>query len=347
MRGKAVAGIVVLCLGLWISSAGTAEAGDMAAPLPMLQMNPLFLRYMGFTASDALQPASQRHRVSIQEHYANIYLVDHISNTPAWAPSRYLIDMELSVTDVTLRTSLGKLGLHLDLPVLRPLAGIGDGFVNGFHRIFHYPSGGREYRPLNNYAYTLQGGWDSHPRWELGNVSAGLSYPLWRSERNAVAVRAGVKAPTASRQRGWGSGTWDTGIGLVDSFRRGAWFAHAEGWYFRPLGSDYVGYLKNRPYVRGSLAVGVTGRFFKPVSDRRFSFVVQGQGGISPYRGGSGLITATDHISWLVTEQNPWLVAAGLRWQDSHQRDWLFSLTENITQHSTQDISFDLGCSFL
>lgn len=350
MRIWWIAGLLLaLVLG-----AVTAEAGDMEAPLPVLQMNPLMLRYMGFTASDALQAAGQRHRISIQEHYANIYLVDHPAVVPQWwLPSRYVVDMELSVTDVTLRASLGKLGLHVGLPLLLPTSGWMDGLINGFHKAFNYPNFGRNYRPNNSYSYMLQGAWDSHPRLELGNISAGLSYPLLRGEHNALAVRAGIKLPTANRQRGWGSGTWDTGVGLVDSMQRGAWFAHVEGWYFRPFGSDYVAYLKNRPYVRGSLAVGVKGRFFRPVSDRLFSFIVQGQGGLSPYRGGSGLMTAApnqyqpaNNSPWLITDQNPWLMAVGLRWQDAHARDWLFNITENITQHSTQDISFDLGCAF-
>lgn len=330
MSGKRIVGIVLLWLGLWVS-AGAAEAGDMAAPLPMLQMNPLMLRYMGFTASDALQDADRRHRVSIQEHYANIFLADQLP-----VPDRYMVDMELSVTDVALRASVGRLGLHLDLPLLLPTGGWMDGLINGFHKTFHFPNADRQYRPNNRYAYTLTGAWNSHPQWEIGNISAGLSYPVLHSEHNALALLGGGKIPTASRQRGWGSGTWDAGIGLVDSFRSRAWFTHVEGWYFRPFGSDYVPFLKNRPYARVSAAIGWQGRFFRPVSDRRFSFIVQAQGGMSPYRG-NGM---------LVTDQNPWLVAAGLRWQDSHARDWLFSITENITQHSTQDISFDIGCAF-
>ncbi len=330
MSGKRIVGIVLLWLGLWVW-AGAAEAGDMAAPLPVLQMNPLMLRYLGFTAADAFEHAGQGHRVSIQEHYANIYLADQFPT-----PNRYLVDMELSVTQVALHASLGKLALHLDLPLLLPTGGWMDGLINGFHKTFHYPNHNRQYRPNNSYAYMLTGEWNGHPGWELGNVSAGLQYPLLRSESNALAILADVKLPTASRQRGWGSGTWDTGIGLVDSMRGGAWFAHVEGWYFRPFGSDYVLFLRNRPYVRGSVAIGLKGRFFKPISDRPFSFIVQAQGGMSPYHG-NGM---------LVTDQNPWLISAGLRWQDSHARDWLFSITENITQQSSQDISFAIGCAF-
>jgi len=345
MRGRLAVCIMSLCLCL-LAMAGVAESGEMTAPLPMMQMNPLLMRYMGFTAANAFESASQAHRISVQEHYASIYLVDHIFNQPPWAPSRYVIDMDLSVTQVSWRTHIGRMGVHVTLPLLLPWGGWMDGLINGFHKTFHYPNGDRNYRPSNSYRYMLQGAWDSHPGLELGNISVGLRYPLLKGEHDALAVLAATKIPTANRQRGWGSGTWDAGVGLVNSFRSHAWFAHVEGWYFRPFGSDYVTYLKNRPYVRGSLAIGVKGRLFSLISDRQFSLIVQGQGGISPYRGGSGLITAGDHNLWEITNQNPWLVAIGLRWQDAHARDWLFSITENITMHSTQDISFSIGCSF-
>jgi len=331
MTGKRIVDMAMpLCFCL-IAYSAVAEAGDMTAPLPVLQMNPLMLRYMGPTAADAFEVAGQGHHISIQEHYANIFLADR------WpVPDRYLVDMELSVTDVALHASIGKLALRLDMPLQLSTGGWMDGLISGFHKIFHLPNENRRYRPNNSYAYTLTGAWNSHPGWELGNVLAGLQYPVLQGEHNALALLAGAKLPTASRQRGWGSGTWDTGIGLVDSFRSHAWFAHVEGWYFRPFGNDYVAFLKNRPYARISLSIGWQGRFFRPVSDRPFSFIIQSQGGMSPYRG-NGM---------LIADQNPWLIAAGLRWQDSHKRDWLFSITENITQHSSQDISLDIGCAF-
>ena len=330
MSGKRIVGIVLLWLGFWVWHA-SAEAGEMTSPLPVLQMNPLMLRYMEPTAADAFKKADESHRISVQEHYANIYLADQFPT-----PNRYLVDMELSVTQVALHASLGKLALHLNLPLLLPTGGWMDGFINGFHKTFHYPSHNRQYRPNNSYAYTLAGAWDSHSGWELGNISAGLQYPVMQGEHHALAVLAGIKLPTANRQRGWGSGTWDTGIGMVDSVRIGTWFAHLEGWYIRPIGSDYVSFLNNRPYARGAVTIGLRGRIFRPVSDRMFALMAQLQGGMSPYRG-RGL---------LITNQNPWLISAGLRWQDSHARDWLFSLTENITQQSSQDISFDIGCAF-
>jgi hypothetical protein len=322
--------MLLLLLALLLG-AGMADAGEMTAPLPMLQMNPLLLRYMGSTNADAFAVAGEGHRFSIQEHYANIFLGDRFP-----VPDRYLVDMELSVTKLTLHASVGKLALHLDLPLLLSTGGWMDGLINGFHKAFHYPNHNRQYRPNNSYAYRLAGAWNSHPGWQLGNISAGLQYPVWRREHNALAILAGVKLPTASRQLGWGSGTWDAGAGLVDSVRIGPWFSHLEAWYFRPFGSDFVPFLKNRAYVRGAFSIGVRGRFFRPISARPFSLIIQAQGGMSPYHG-NGL---------LITGENPWLVAAGLRWQDSHARDWLFSITENITQQSSQDISFNIGCAF-
>jgi hypothetical protein len=331
MVGKRMINMAMpLCFCL-IACSAMADAAEMTAPLPVVQMNPFMLRYMGFTASDALQEAGRRHRISIQEHYASIFLAEGLP-----APGRYLADMELSMTNITLHSSLGRTGVYVNLPLLLPTGGFMDGLVNGFHKAFHFPNGNRAYRPNNRYGYALAGAWDSHPGWRLGNITAGLQFPVLRGGSNALALVAGGKAPTANRRDGWSSGTWDGGIGLVDSFRTHAWFGHLEGWYFKPFGKDEIPFISNRAYARASVAIGREGRFFHPVSNRLFSLIVQAQGGASPYR----------HTGMLALDQNPWLVAVGLRWQDSKQRDWLFSFTENITQHSTQDFSFCIACAF-
>lgn len=310
-----------------------AEAGELTSPLPVPQMNPFMLRYMDFTAIDAFQQASQRHRISIQEHYASIFLADRLP-----VPDRYLADMELSLTNVALRSSIGRLGLYVNVPLLRPTAGWMDRYIKAYHKFFNFPDAGRELRPNNQYAYMLTGAWNSRPQWELGNISAGLQYPVMRSEHDALALLAGGKIPTADRQRGWGSGTWDGGIGFVDSFRAQPFFAHIEAWYMKPFGRDHVPFIRNRAYARASLAIGWEGRFFRPlgVSNRLFSFIIQSQGGMSPY----------DNTGMPALDQNPWLIAFGLRWQDSRQRDWLISFTENITQQSTQDFGIGIACAF-
>jgi len=316
-------GIVLLML----SAVMQAAAADLSQPLPVRNFYPPMMRFFDPTPDSALRVYDPSWTFEVNQSLSSISIMDRYPNP------QLLTDMELYVVDGVIRHALSNhLEFTMRVPVLRAFNGVFDGAIKGFHDMLGIAVGGRRMRPNNSFAYAFDNGrgtaWQGRSQWELGNIELSGRYRMIAGDGWGVAALAAVKLPSASRARGWSSGSPDMALGAVLSWRRGSWFTHTEGWVIEPL-------LKNEPglsystYLRGSFVVGY--RF------DTLALIVQTQGGGSPYHAAN--------VSDLGL--SPLLVSVGLRGQMAGATDWTLSVIENVTQKTTQDISLAFGLSWM
>ncbi len=318
---------LALLLAMPLCPVAAISAEVSRAPLPVMQANPAMMRYYDPRPSSARVLGAGNGQFHLDQHYASIFLADTLPN-----PRRYLADMELYVAEAGIRYGVSKTcDIELDVPVMRPLAGMLDPFLRDYHQALGFPNGGRRFRPDNVFAYRYRGvigGWRGQPRWEMGNIRLKLRRQLLK---DVLTVMAGIQLPTASRTRGWTNGGTDMGLGAVWSWRSGTgtWFTHLSGWWLHPFARDDAG-SPARNYLRAAFTVGreVT---LLPVP---LNLIVQIQGGSSPY-----------HTGIMALDAAPWLMSVGLRWATGQGTQWSFGFIENITQESTQDFGISLGAS--
>jgi len=328
----------------FISTANAAER-FITSPLAVRNLYAPFMRFLDPVPDSALREYSNWD-VKLDQHLANVYQLNQ-------SPFDHLaVDMELYVADVTVHKSLSvDMDVSLRLSLLRPFNGVLDSFINDIHRLIQAPSAGRQSRPDNTFAYHLNTrtdtGWQGRNRWELGNVVISLRKQLIAGDGWAIAALASAKLPTASKNRGWGSGKPDTGLGAVASFNSDSWFIHMEGWgiytfakdvpgtrwiptyNFPPPYPTYILGWNYQHYVRGSATFGWK------YSDQ-LAFITQVQGGTSPYDSGM-----------LPLDNPPLLVSLGVQSVTDSGLGWSFEFTENgLSQLTTQDISFTLSLHY-
>jgi len=304
----------------------SAEAADMTMPLPVRNLYPPIMRFFDPAPDSALRSFDRAWFVELNQHYSTVNIIDNS------AKSHLLVDMELYVLEPVVRYGVNSaLEFTLRIPVLAPSSGIFDDAIGSFHSAFGFPDNGRSLRPNNSFAYQFNHvkgvRWQGDSRVEMGNVALSGRYRLLAGEGWGLAALAAVKLPTASKQRGWGSGAPDIGVGAVASWEYRDWFVHLEGWLIQPLAANVPGIRYDR-YLRGSITAGY--RLF-----HRAVLVVQAQGGNSPYNTG---ISGLDHP--------PFLIAFGLRGSLSPGMGWHAAIVENISQVTTQDISVTVGLNW-
>jgi len=304
----------------------SAQAADLTSPLPVRNLYPPMMRFFDPVPDSALRSFDQSWLLELTQHYSTVNIIDPQPGV------RLLVDMELYVLDPVVRFAVGdRLEFSLRVPLMMPASGVFDAAIKSFHDGLGLPDNGRSLRPGNSFAYRFDNGkgarWQGRSQFELGNVELSSRYQLLRGEHWGMDALAAIKLPTASKARGWGSGAPDLAAGAVLSWQQGHAFAHLEGWAIQPLANDEPGIRYNR-YLRGSVTAGY--QLFE-----HLSLLVQAQGGNSPYSSG---ISALDHP--------PFLIAFGLRGETEDRLGWHVTVTENISQVTTQDISVAIGLTW-
>lgn len=114
------------------------------------------------------------------------------------------------------------LEVGIELPLFHTGGGFLDAFIQGFHKFFHLPNGGRDNVPNNQYNYRFSSGGNliydvPSQQLMLGDIAFRIKYHVaddiaWQP---AVAIFADVKLPTGSRSRGTGNNAVDFGVGLA------------------------------------------------------------------------------------------------------------------------------------
>ncbi|MEZ5559569.1 MAG: DUF3187 family protein [Pseudomonadales bacterium] len=148
--------------------------------------------------------------------------LDHASNFTSDFSSgnAAFFDGETSVFSLAWRRPLREaFEIGVELPYVVHSGGFLDGVIEGFHGLTGLPNGGRQRAPSGriDYLVRLRGRnlvdfQDS--RRELGDLRAWLGYQLREGERDALALRVQLKAPTGDVQNLSGSGGTDLSIAL-------------------------------------------------------------------------------------------------------------------------------------
>lgn len=308
---------------LMLASSASAQTAGPTSPLSIRNLYPPMMRFFDPLPDSAFLQPDQQVRLEANQHYASIYHYDFLPG------GNLLVDMELYVLDIVARKSISKsVELSLRLPLLIPGSGTFDSLIQNFHSKLDMPNGGRQLRGNNSFAYRFNGHWSGAAQPELGNVVVGAKLRVAGGDNWSLAGLTAVKAPTASKSRGWGSGAADVAAGAVISWASDSYFTHLEAWYIYPFAGDEAG-LTYRSYGRGSVTAGLR-------MSESLSAVVQAQGGQSPYVSG---------LPQLI--HPPYLISTGLQGEAYNKLEWSIYFTENISQKTTQDISISVNLSWL
>jgi len=295
---------------------------EVLQPLSVSQNNPALLRF--FNPVAIATPSNGSTLLSINQSYSSVFLADKLPKA-----KHYIADMELYIAELKIMHSLSPTSsIYIQLPVLRPSSGMLDPFLRHYHKALGLPNGGREYRPDNSFAYQykgVSGGWDSQPRWELGNIQAQWRYTWSKQENLQIASALAVKLPTGSVSRGWSNGGTDVALSIITAWQKHKWASHFEVWWIHPLKRQDLG-SPIGDYIRSNLSIGYQASYpFKA------TWIGQIQGGTSPYQ------TTNPALN-----QSPWLISGGVQFKASSDNRWQLSFIENITQASTQDFGINL-----
>ncbi|RMF84229.1 MAG: DUF3187 family protein, partial [Nitrospirae bacterium] len=224
-------------------------AAAPAAPQLTRSLDPPLLAFYVPPPLPARPPA--RWRLALAFDYASVFQVEGPDEAGT------VVDLELARLALHAGRRLGpRLALDLELPWIATTGGFLDDFVNGWHRTFHLPDGGRPQAPSNRHLYRVRVGGrtlleERAGSAGLGDAAATLTWLARDRPAGRLALRLGVKAPTAGPRFGpRGSGGWDLAAGAVVEATRGPWSAALHLAAVVPTG---VPELATRPYAAGLL----------------------------------------------------------------------------------------------
>lgn len=200
----------------------------MHGPIEVRNQHPAQLTVLHMPpASGRVQPAGKV-EARWDNTYSNLFLSGQGSGN-AWQ-----MDGEILRTSISTHWGLGA-GLQLDaeLPVGHTTGGFLDSFTIEWHDLFGFPDQGRSAAPKNR--FLVQANRQGAPAFRVEEGTGLLDIPVgltWQvvapreSVPLGVVVRGAVEAPTGDDDRGFGSGGWDTSLGVAGSWAGDGWEAH-------------------------------------------------------------------------------------------------------------------------
>jgi len=320
--------LAILLMGATRSVYAGGLSAELLEPLPAHNLYPPMLRFYDPLPSSAFNPYEASLGIDLVQSYSSIFQYDSLPDETSLLADMEVYSLELVLTRaVSSRTEVG-----VTLPLHYAHDGFMDAFLRDYHGALGLPNSGRDLRPDDSFAYFYDdpaGGesWTGREGWEPGDLAVDLRHQLHSGADWAAALLGGVTLPTASRERGWGTGQANMAVGAVVSWLARRWFGHVEGHLVHPFadGSETTGY---RDYARLSTTLGYR-------LGARWALLAQVQGGSSPYATG---------IEQL--DQDPWLVAFGGRWALGEQTALSIAFTEGITQQTSPDFTLTVGLEF-
>ena len=201
---------------LWpcVGTAGELAWGAVAAPLRIVNLNPLQLLYgvPGSLGARVMTPGSS-------EVIASMDLASHLAEASSGA-ARVLIDGETHRQGLALQHGFGEGWEYLfEVSALSHRAGRLDGFIETWHDVFHLPQGDRDRTPRDRLALVYANGGRTYydigeSVSSLGDISLGLGYavPHWPLSNDGLAIRGSVKLPTGDENGLAGSGGYSASL---------------------------------------------------------------------------------------------------------------------------------------
>lgn len=262
-----------------------------------------------------------------------------ISNTFTGAQStgEYLhLDGELHRATLAWRQGLeGGNEWGFELPYLWLTGGFLDNYIEGFHRMFSLPQGGRENVPRNlvNYRYTRHGVNlidVTQPANGLGDIRLLGARQLTDTTNASVvtSLRASLKLPTGKESELLGSGSTDLAL----------WLSMATT---RPLDSWNL-------YGGGGLMYMTEGKVLPGQQRNQVAFATFGASTmILPHTTAIVQLDAQtpfyDYTQFRQLNSYPAQGLAGLRWEMAPRRFLEFSMTEDLIVDTSSDVVFALS----
>jgi hypothetical protein len=224
------------------------------------------------------------------------------------------------------------------IPYIIQGGGFLDGFIEGYHRLFGFPDGGREYAPKNRLLYKyqkdqrvlLQVDQSSHG---IGDIQLTGGYQVFQSAiepSRALSLRTSFKLPTGDSQQLHGSGSTDLslwmtggetfrpGIGPITLFGAGGVMGMTKGDILEDQQRNWVGF-------------GVLGVGWSPA--RWIAFKIQANGHTSFYK--ESELEELNHNSVQLT------VGGTLAFSKNISLD--LGVTEDLLDRASPDVVFHLA----
>lgn len=167
-------------------------------------------------------------------------------------PEPLLLDGETWRSDLSFNYApLTGLEVGISLPYVHHQPGFLDAFIDGWHRFFALPQGGRDQAPRERLTYDYQS--DTGSRFILdssaggwGDLSLHTGWQLWQnsSSGRALALRGALKFPTGDAAKLTGSGSTDIALWLSAKQRiaatAGCWLIYGGGGALRSSKGDLL-----------------------------------------------------------------------------------------------------------
>lgn len=307
-------------LVLLIAAIGSVSRAT-AAPLFTRNLYPPLLAFYTPPPLPAAPPAGWRGAVTLD--YASIFQVEDPEGRET------VVDVELARLAFHLGRRLGpRWAVDTELPLIETSGGVLDDFINDWHRTFHLPDGGRPAFPSNRHRYRLRvaGGTlfdEESASYGLGDAAATLTWLAIPGKGERLALRLGVKAPTAGGRLGpRGSGGWDFGAAAVAEAERGVWASALHLGVVVPTG---VSSLHTRPFATGLIHLA-----WQYLPALPLSIALAGQ--TSPYRTGVAIL-----------DRPAVELRLGATHPLSNATDFELAFVEDMTHKTTPDFSVHLA----
>lgn len=314
----------------------TPEPGvtEEIKPFQVTNQSPL-VRVYGFpTVSEAGITSSGSWVVTLGMDVASNY-TEHSTAT-----EQILLDGESYVWKLGMRYGLGeRYEVGVSIPVIMDGGGFLDGFIEGWHRTFGLPQGGRDTVARNKLAYRyVKNGTQqllvTQDSTGLGDILLTGAVRLYDNQDDSahdnVALRGGIKLPTGDSGRLQGSGAIDVSLSLCGSMNsRTEWGTLG---VYGSLGGMYLGNsdILSDQQNRGIL-FGLAGLGWSPAEWIVFKVQVDGQ---SPLYHGSSLAELSS-VPWILT------MGGTVVFPGEYQLD--IGVSEDVAVGASPDVALHLG----
>lgn len=221
---------IYIAVILLLSFCALTSAGAEKGPLYVRNQFPPHLMFLR-PVPKAPAPVSQdRLSLSLSADYSSVFVN---KQSDEWSA---LIDMEMTVLEFSLEYGMTEyLSLSLDAPLVSMNKGFLDGFLEDYHHALHVPNYGREYRPKDEFAYSIRKNGSEWFSAESGGLhpadcSITTKFRLIGEKERAFQRRSillpdqlslayTLKLPAGDEDKGFGSGRSDHGFSLFSRFR--------------------------------------------------------------------------------------------------------------------------------